>query len=155
MSLNHIARPALVLPYPPATNRMWRMWRGHMVLTPEAKQYKHLVGLRCRAAGWKPLADGVEVFVSVYRPRKSGDLDGRLKVMLDALQGHAYVDDKQVLRIVAERYDDAKRPRVEVRVRPYWVERCFSCVNGKHRQPDKGPCGCDCHGFMEVVSEVP
>jgi Holliday junction resolvase RusA-like endonuclease len=63
------------------------------------------------------ISDGqVAVTLRVYRPRKSGDLDGRIKIVLDALQGVAYRDDSQVVALHAYRFDDKARPRVEVEV---------------------------------------
>jgi Holliday junction resolvase RusA-like endonuclease len=70
------------LPVPPPLNRMWRKWQGRMVLSEEARAYKRAVGLRCKVAGMKPLSGAIEVRIAVYRARKSGDLDGRLKVLL-------------------------------------------------------------------------
>lgn len=44
----------------------------------------------------------VEVAVEWHRQYQLGDLDNRLKIVLDALQGALYVKDKQVVRIVAD-----------------------------------------------------
>ncbi len=66
--------------------------------------------------GAKPVTGPVELSVRVYRPAKRGDLDNSLKVLLDALKGVAYVDDKQVKKIVAEQFDDPSNPRVEIEV---------------------------------------
>jgi Holliday junction resolvase RusA-like endonuclease len=52
----------------------------------------------------------------VYRPRKAGDLSNRIKVLEDALNGIAWIDDKQIVEIHARREDDASNPRVEVRI---------------------------------------
>jgi len=42
----------------------------------------------------------------------------RIKVVLDCLQGYLYADDKQVQKIIAERFEDKKSPRLEI-----WVLR--------------------------------
>ena len=104
------------LPYPPSANRYWRVWRGRAVKSDEARAYQAAVTLMCKGGAARPLAGQVQVSVKVYRPAKRGDLDNSLKVLLDALKGHAYLDDKQVKRIVAEQFDDAKQPRAEVTV---------------------------------------
>jgi crossover junction endodeoxyribonuclease RusA len=104
----------VTLPYPPSANRYWRKFRGNMVVSAEAKAYREVVATRLY--GVKPYTGDVSLTVGVYRPQKSGDLDGRLKQLLDALQGYLYVDDKQIVRIVADRYDDKANPRVEVTV---------------------------------------
>jgi len=58
----------------------------------------------------------VAVTVRLYRPAKRGDIDNSLKVLLDALQGHVYNDDAQIVELHAYRYDDKRDPRVEVDV---------------------------------------
>jgi Holliday junction resolvase RusA-like endonuclease len=66
----------------------------------------------------EPLVGDVSVTLRVYRQAKRGDLDNSIKVSLDSLIGVAYADDSQIVRIVAERYDDKRNPRVEVEVTP-------------------------------------
>lgn len=106
----------ITLPYPPTANLYWRVFRGRAVKSDDARNYQRTVQLKCLASRMKPLLGPVEVTLSVYRPAKRGDLDNSLKVLLDALKGHAYLDDKQVTRIVAEQHDDKAAPRVEVTV---------------------------------------
>lgn len=110
---------ALTLPEPPATNRYWRNFRGRMVVSKDARDYKAVVGLTCAINGCdQPLDGTVEVTVHWYRKRRAGDLDGRLKVLLDALQGYAYANDSQIVALHAYRHDDKHNPRVEVSVIP-------------------------------------
>lgn len=106
----------VVLPYPPSVNHYWRVVRGRPILSAEARAYKVGVLLRARTQGMTPLDGPVCVSVTVYRPRRIGDLDNVLKGLLDALRGVAYADDKQVVEIHARRLDDAANPRVEVTV---------------------------------------
>lgn len=108
----------MVLPYPPSANRYWRTFRGRTVVSAEAKAYKKDVSLK----GCIPFDGPVALTVRLYRPQKSGDLDNRLKVLCDALNGHAWHDDKQVEEIHAYRYDDKANPRVEVEVRALGAE---------------------------------
>lgn len=104
------------LPYPPSANRYWRVYRGRAVKSDAARAYQRIVGAMLSAAS--PVEHAVAVTLRVYRPAKRGDLDNSIKVLLDALKGHAYLDDKQVKRIVAEQYDSKEWPRVEVQVAP-------------------------------------
>lgn len=104
----------ITLPYPPSANRYWRNWRGRTVLSAEARAYKADVGKRCKAAKLKPTGANVSLFLDVYRPRRAGDLSNRIKVIEDALQGYAFEDDDQVVKIFARRGDDKANPRVEV-----------------------------------------
>ncbi len=104
----------LTLPLPPSANRYWRMYNNRMVVSPEATAYKEQVGWLCREAGLEPLSGSVCLTVRVYRKQKSGDLDNKLKVIGDALNGYAWFDDAQVVEIHAYRYDDKHNPRVEI-----------------------------------------
>jgi len=106
----------ITLDVPPSANRYWRNYQGRIVRSDEAIAYKHMTGLLCNTAGLSPLEGDVRLTLKVYRPRKKGDLDNRIKVLADALQGYAYFDDSQIAEIHAYRYDDKDCPRVEVEV---------------------------------------
>lgn len=104
---------ALTVPIPPSANRYWRAVPGRGVLvSQEARDYKKLV--RYENFHIQPFTGFVAVSFSVFRPRKSGDLDNYAKVLLDALKGILYPDDNAVIEFHAFRYDDKKNPRVEV-----------------------------------------
>lgn len=103
-------------PLPPSANRYWRYYRGRMVVSDEAAAYKRTVAMLARCDGVTKLTGPVCVTVAVYRARKSGDLDNRLKVLLDALQGVFYGNDSQVRELHASLHDDRHDPRVEVSV---------------------------------------
>ena len=103
----------LTLPEPPSANRYWRVYRGHPVTSAEARAYKRRVQLTTRA---RPLEGNVCVMLHWFRGRRSGDLDNRLKVALDALRGIAFADDKQVVAILAYRHEDKAHPRIEVTI---------------------------------------
>jgi len=107
-----------VLSYPPSANRYWRKTRnGRIYVSPEATAFKNEVKQKCKDK--KPYTtEDVVVIVSVYRPRKVGDLPNRTKVLYDALQGYAFKDDKQIVAEHTYRYDDKQNPRVEVTVIP-------------------------------------
>ena len=95
--------------YPVSTNVYWRMFRGRMVVSATAKQYKERVGWIAKVNKLKPLIGEVAVCL-VLLPKLNKDrtlckhrldLDNCIKVMLDALNGIAYIDDKQVVEINA------------------------------------------------------
>lgn len=96
------------LPYPPSVNRLYRVIRGRMVMSDEARAYKALAGLLARQQGVEVLCGAVSVTISVFRPRRAGDLDNTLKATLDALNGIAYEDDSQITELHARRYEQAK-----------------------------------------------
>lgn len=106
----------MVLPVPPSANRYWRNIRGRMVVSVEAQNYKSLVHLAC--AQLNPIEKGRDVAISFtfYRAQKSGDLDNRIKVILDAMNNVAYEDDKQIVEIHAKRADDKDNPRIVLEV---------------------------------------
>lgn len=97
----------LTLPEPPSANRWWRNVNGRMVTSRAAREYKEHVENQCLMRGIRPIAapQTVCVVIEWNRKRKSGDLDKRLGVLLDALQGSCYDNDAQIVRIVAERRD--------------------------------------------------
>lgn len=115
----------LNLPYPISANRYWRNRGNVRYLSKEAKVYKQAVAVN--AAGVKPLDGAVELSVMVLpKQTKSGaaskvciDLDNSLKVLIDALNGIAYQDDKQVKRIVAEYGVPVIGGGVQVGIKPY------------------------------------
>lgn len=103
-------------PLPPSANKYWRLARGRLIVSDEAKQYKHTVAMLAKVDGVRPLTGPVAVTVAVYRERKSGDLDNRLKVLFDALQGAFYANDAQIRELHATLHDDKHDPHVEVTV---------------------------------------
>ena len=117
----------LTLPVPPSANLYWRdrvqrLGDGRHIVqrykTGEARQYQVLVSQTALAAGYRPvkLPQPVVIRVTWFREAKRGDLDNRLKVLLDAIQGTVYENDSQVVEIHAYREEDKARPRVELEV---------------------------------------
>lgn len=108
----------LTLPYPPSANRYWRSFRGRIVKSKEARDYQRAVGCLANVdapSGFPTLLTGaVGLQLNFYRPQRRGDLDNRIKVLVDALQGIVYIDDAQVSELHAYLHDDKARPRVEV-----------------------------------------
>jgi len=56
------------------------------------------------------------VSVRWFRERKTGDVDKRGAVLLDALQGIAYDNDSQIRSYSIERFEDKDDPRMEVTI---------------------------------------
>jgi len=128
ISAKSVASPSrplqLTLPVPPSANRYWRSVNGHPVKSREAREYRARVQLAVMRATFGSLtshqvidaASPMAVTIRWYRAAKMGDLDNRLKVLLDALNGTAYGDDSQIVELHAYRAEDKKNPRVEVTV---------------------------------------
>ena len=115
----------LVLPVPPSANRYWRTTVAQTRLgkryiktyvTREAAEYRAAVRARALVAGLRPVDGPVAVTLCWYRAAKRGDVDNRIKVTLDALQGAAYHSDAQVVELHAYRFEDRLNPRLEVEI---------------------------------------
>jgi crossover junction endodeoxyribonuclease RusA len=108
----------IVLPFPPSSNRYWRSFRGRVVKSKEARDYQQAVSCLANvgASNGPPtlLTGAVGLELNFYRPQRRGDLDNRIKVLVDALQGIVYINDSQVSELHAFLHDDKKSPRVEV-----------------------------------------
>lgn len=108
---------AICLPYPPSVNHMYRRAGNRVVLSHEVRDWRERAHWYLRLAGIvAPLEGPVAVTVIAYRPRRRGDIDNLAKAILDGLNGYAYEDDAQVVYLSMTRYDDARNPRVLVRV---------------------------------------
>jgi len=101
----------ITLPYPVSANRYWRKTNtGRTYISSDAIAYRAIVASVCKKDGIIKSASKVLLKVTLHpRLTKKGysnavviDLDNALKVTLDALQGHAYKDDKQVCQIYLE-----------------------------------------------------
>lgn len=93
--------------------------RNRIRVSDEAEAYKDQVNLILNTTGILPVTSDVKVFIDLYRPQNSGDLDNLridLKVTLDSLNQRVYTDDKQIVEIHARRFDDKFNPRIEVRI---------------------------------------
>jgi crossover junction endodeoxyribonuclease RusA len=94
--------------------------RGKYV-RPEALKYldyKEKVGWLAKAAGVMMLEGEIAVKCTFYldkKKRQIPDLDNLIKAVLDGLNGIAWLDDSQVVRIIAERRMSVPE-RVEVSV---------------------------------------
>lgn len=132
----------ITLPYPISANRYWRPVPigKHVTIVPttEAKQYRKTVAQLCQVHGViKAIAGRVAVEVKLYphrpldwktRQRKHGaawddtvqclDVDNANKVLLDALKGIAFDDDKWVRKLTAERMEPDGEARVVVTITP-------------------------------------
>ena len=111
----------LVLPYPPSVNRLYRtIVRGGRALpikSREHRDYWQAVAARWMAEERQGFTTGpVVVNLTLYRPRRTGDIDGPIKTLLDSLNGMAWGDDSQIVEMHVFRRDDKANPRVEVQV---------------------------------------
>lgn len=106
------------LSYPPSANRYYRSFRGRMVRSAAANAYRREVQQASEQIGMTLHHGPVKVSLELLPPtpkdwhkrvKKDGalavlsvrriDLDNALKVVLDALQGIAYENDRQITNL--------------------------------------------------------
>lgn len=88
----------LLLPFPPSANAYWRTFRGRVIESEVGRAYKAAVSdLWLGRVG--RLQGHLLVAAQVAHPTWPGDLDNTEKVLLDALKGIAWDDDRQVAQI--------------------------------------------------------
>jgi len=106
---------SLVLPIPPSVNHMYRRNRnGGVRLSPDAAAWKQAAYLAALEVFPDVLTGEIEVVYDFYFPDRRPDIDNSLKALNDALQGAAYVNDRQIHRLTATKRVDKGSPRVEV-----------------------------------------
>lgn len=126
------------LPHPVSANRYWRVFQNRVVRSSTAVSYKKAVKIAMSYAGIKaPVAGPVEVIMQ-YHPRmtKAGkasgtrlDIDNVIKVTLDAMNGSAYLDDKQVVRLSVEIAEPVTDGGLSVWVAPVPVVKLTEATN--------------------------
>ena len=89
---------------------------GTLVKQKKLKEYENTFVGQCvgRRSPSNPLIKGFfHLWVDVYLPNKTQDLDNCLKILLDLLQTCGIIkNDCKCLHIDATRYEDKKNPRV-------------------------------------------
>ncbi len=110
----------LDLPLPPSTNSVYRTARNipSVYLSKAGKDYKKAVMEICQLHDITPVDGPVRVDVWVYFQRRGSDLANREKLMLDALEGFAYRNDKQIVELHMYKRLDKSYPHCEVHVTP-------------------------------------
>jgi Holliday junction resolvase RusA-like endonuclease len=103
-------------PLPPSANKYWRLAKGRLIVSDEARRYKTTLQMLARCDGAKMLSGPVAVTLRVFRARKSGDLDNKIKCLLDSMEGVFFTNDAQVKELHAYLDDDRFDPRIEVEV---------------------------------------
>lgn len=86
----------IMLPVPPSINK--RYISRSFVVSKEYREFKTRVAILCRKAKMKPLPKGTDLEITLvwHQCKSRGDIDSRIKPVLDALNGYAYEDDSQI-----------------------------------------------------------
>lgn len=108
----------LILPLPPSHNRYWRcVGRGRVLVSQKGREFKERCAWVAAAQHLgEPLEGDVCVSVMFFFRDRRGDLDNKIKPLLDALEGTVYNNDRQIVTLVAQRKIDRDNPRCEVYV---------------------------------------
>ncbi len=104
----------LSLPYPPTLNNLYATFGGRRIISAKGRQFKADIASLAKRQGAKMLDGDLSVTFRVFRPKRIGDLDNRLKASQDALKGICFADDRQIIEIHAFRFDDKANPRIEI-----------------------------------------
>ena len=88
---------------PPSANRYWRCSKnGNVYVTNAAKLFKEYVYLSYLAQNKKrkTIEKNEQVYIKIYwickKKCNGGDLDNKLKILLDAMEGSVYANDNQI-----------------------------------------------------------
>ena len=90
--------------------------KGHASLakTKALKEYENKFYIQCDKYRNEDIAGYFELHLKVFYPSERSDLDNSLKIILDCLQKvKAIRNDNKCVKIVAEKYLDKERPRIE------------------------------------------
>ncbi len=107
----------LILPYPPSINHLYATFRGRRIVSAKGRKFKSDIAVLARQQGARLLTGDLTITFRVFRPKRIGDLDNRLKISQDALKGICFEDDRQIIEIHAFRFDDKTNPRIEVDIK--------------------------------------
>lgn len=97
---------AIRLDYPPSMNTYWRRAGHRIYLSAAGRQYKADVALTCNVqCEMQPLAGRLGVQIELASPNKTrdSDIDNRIKAVLDALEGVAFENDRQIDQLIVKR----------------------------------------------------
>lgn len=103
-----------------------RFYNGHAITPARTRAYEKLVSevaaKHCLAQEWVPLECDYDVKLTVYRARRTGDVENFAKSVLDGMNKIVYPDDRHVASIYVIRFEDKAAPRVEVEVLQRYFE---------------------------------
>ena len=87
--------------------------------TPALKTFEDKFYIQCDKYRNMHIKCYFELHLKVFYPSERSDLDNSLKIILDCLQKvGAIQNDNRCVKIVAEKYLDRERPRIEFSINP-------------------------------------
>lgn len=103
---------------PPSKSNQYRIvtikGHGSLAKTKAMKEFEEKFYLQCGAYRNRNISGFFELYADVYFQSNLPDLDNSLKGLLDCLQTcKAIKNDRNCVKIVANKYIDKKNPRIE------------------------------------------
>jgi crossover junction endodeoxyribonuclease RusA len=88
-------------------------------MTKEGKAQKEVYQWEAKAQWRRPVfTEELSVKISFYfKDKRRRDIDNYNKILLDALTGIVYSDDKQIIKLVLTKQVDSKNPRIEFTIK--------------------------------------
>jgi crossover junction endodeoxyribonuclease RusA len=106
-----------VVPGDPIPKARARVMAGYAYTPKRTRVAEATVAAAAKAAGVYPTTYPVRLSATFYRgSARRCDLDNLIKLVQDALNGIAYVDDQQIMTLVAEKHIDRESPRTDIQV---------------------------------------
>lgn len=115
-----MTNPEIIIGTCPSKSNSYRIVKHGQHLAMAKKKaltdYEKSFFIQCRNRG-AMIKGYFEFHVNVYYPSERADLDNSLKILLDCLQ-HCKVipNDNRCIKIVAQKFKDVTRPRVEFEI---------------------------------------
>ena len=105
------------LGYPPSINHYWRRVGARTLISREGRAYRLAVEECCLQRNVRPIDGPVSVEIIAHPPdRRRRDLDNICKSLLDSLEGKAYHDDSQIVRLTLVKADKVDGGKVSVKI---------------------------------------
>lgn len=106
----------LTLPLPPTANKYYRRVGRKTLISRDGRAFKQRCGILTAGQTKQPIEGPIEISGTIYMARRGCDLDNRIKPLLDGMEGWAYVNDRQVVRLDLRKDLDRENPRAEVEI---------------------------------------
>lgn len=114
------------LPYPPSTNRYYRIFKGRMLISRDGRAYRKLVLLCVKMKMMcKNLKEPVKMYIEAFPPdNRKRDIDNIQKPLIDALEkAEVFINDSQIKLLISEKKESNKEdPHVNVYINTYGIK---------------------------------
>lgn len=101
----------------PSKSNSYRSVGSKMLKSATMRDYERSFVLQCNIYKNAGITEPFAIVVDAYLANPSQDLDGIFKGLLDLLEDvGAISNDKNCIRIVADKHIDKKNPRIEFRI---------------------------------------